>query len=86
LPGIGSREKFPEILHSHRLISEPEMQDVYERWENGEDLEGLLLPLARRAYRTFTQAPELFWQPFIDKDRGKQLLDQIHEYLRSVQP
>ena len=74
--------EIPDILHSHRLISESEMRDVYDRWEDGEDIEELLLPLARRAYRTFMQAPELFWQPYFDEERAKQLLDQFHESLR----
>lgn len=69
--------EIPEILHSHRLISESEMHDVYDRWESGEDIEALLLPLVRRAYKTFMQAPELFWQPFFDEDRAKRLLDQM---------
>jgi hypothetical protein len=75
--------EIPEILRSHRLISEPEMRDVYDRWENGENLEDLLLPLARRAYLTFMQAPELFWQPLFDEERAKQLRDQFREYLRA---
>jgi hypothetical protein len=45
----------PYLMHERDLITEEEMRKVHDEWQAGADLETLLLPLARRAYKTYAE-------------------------------
>ena len=87
--------EIPEILCIRGLISVDEMRDVQDRWAardevetlHRQDLEEFLLPMVRRAYTAFIQAPELYaqedWDIIRNSDHAKKMTQQLYEEMRS---
>ncbi len=48
--GIWALAEIPDILGKHQLIDEAECKSIYDKLEDGQDAEGLIIPLVQRAY------------------------------------
>jgi hypothetical protein len=54
--GVWCEYEIPMILEEYGLLSEEEIDEIYERFECGESPEAVLLPLVRRAFFQHFQA------------------------------
>jgi hypothetical protein len=54
--GVWCEYEIPMILEEYGLLSEEEVDEIYERFEGGESSEAVLLPLVRRAFFQHFQA------------------------------